>query len=71
MRKARALIVSAALATGLLLSFGAAPAQAEERLRGVYYDYSECARVGQLGYQEGWWGYWRCVAQYNYYFLYA
>ncbi|WP_188195476.1 hypothetical protein [Nonomuraea sp. SYSU D8015] len=71
MRKARALLVSAVLATGLLSSVNAAPALAAEQLRGVYYDYLDCERAGRYGYDQGWWGYWRCVGQYNYYFLYA
>jgi hypothetical protein len=70
MRKARALLISAVVAAGLVLSLSA-PAHAEARLRGVYYDYSECVRVGQYGQQQGWWGYWWCQFQSNYYFLYA
>ncbi|MCK2214905.1 hypothetical protein MF672_014080 [Actinomadura sp. ATCC 31491] len=70
MRKVRALLVSALLAGGALVSLNAAPAHAES-LRGVFYDYSECQRVGQYGYTQGWWGWWHCEQQYSYYFLYA
>ncbi|MET8988040.1 hypothetical protein ABZ917_19740 [Nonomuraea wenchangensis] len=70
MRKARALLVSALLAGGVLTTFTATPAHAES-LRGVYYDYSECQRIGQYGYSQGWWGFWHCESQYNFYFLYA
>ncbi|MEV0819650.1 hypothetical protein [Nonomuraea rubra] len=72
MRKARAVLVSAVLATGMSLSIGAAPAHAET-LNGIYREYSECQRVGSYGDDQGWWDDWRCEwkSQYYYYFLYA
>lgn len=70
MRKVRALLLSTALATGLVLSVGTAPAQAET-LRNVYYYDWDCHRVGNLGIQSGWWTSYRCVLQYNLWFLYA
>ncbi|GAA0997657.1 hypothetical protein GCM10009555_095580 [Acrocarpospora macrocephala] len=72
MRKVRAVLVSAVLATGMSLSIGAAPAQAET-VKGIYRQYSECQRVGSYGDDQGWWNGWRCEwkSQYYYYFLYA
>ncbi|SEH00124.1 hypothetical protein SAMN05444920_115103 [Nonomuraea solani] len=70
MRKAATLLASTALATGLALSAGAAPAQAET-LRNVYYYDWDCHRVGNLGIDSGWWTSYRCVPQGQYWFLYA
>ncbi|GGL01694.1 hypothetical protein Sme01_46280 [Sphaerisporangium melleum] len=70
MRRLCTLLVTAALAAGLSFSIGAAPAQAES-LRNVYYYDWDCNRVGQLGISSGWWTSYRCVPQYNLWFLYA
>ncbi|MGV9532891.1 hypothetical protein ACWEU6_09995 [Streptosporangium sandarakinum] len=60
MGKARSLAVTAALATGLTLSAGTAPAQADS-IRYVYYLYSDCVNGGSLGIQWGWWTSYTCV----------
>jgi hypothetical protein len=76
MRKMRALLISAALAAGLSLSLGTAPAQADTSVRYVYFLYSDCVNGGQLGIQWGWWTSYYCAYQsvgpndYRY-FLYA
>lgn len=70
MRRIATLLVTTIMATGLAFSVGAAPAQAEV-LRGVYYYDWDCNRVGNLGIGEGWWTSFRCVPQYNLWFLYA
>ncbi|GAA1510432.1 hypothetical protein GCM10009677_49260 [Sphaerisporangium rubeum] len=74
MRKARALLMSAVLATGMTLSIGTAPAHAgTETLQGIYQQYNDCERVGGYGDDQGWWSGYRCEfkSQYYYYFLYA
>ncbi|MEV0203098.1 hypothetical protein [Nonomuraea sp. NPDC050691] len=70
MRKVRTLLVSAALATGVLLSMTAAPAQAES-IRYAYYLQSDCYNGGNLGIQWGWWTSFRCSYENGYWFLYA
>ncbi|MCG5217329.1 hypothetical protein [Streptosporangium sp. KLBMP 9127] len=60
MRKLRALLVSAALTTGVVLTMTAAPAQAES-IRYVYYMEADCHNGGNLGIQWGWWTSYRCV----------
>ncbi|MEU9832643.1 hypothetical protein AB0D67_14030 [Streptosporangium sp. NPDC048047] len=60
MGRARSLAVTAALATGLTLSVGTAPAQADS-IRYVYYLYSDCLNGGNLGIQWGWWTSYNCV----------
>lgn len=59
MAKVRALLVSAALATGVLLSMTTAPAQADS-IRYAYYMQSDCYNGGNLGIQWGWWMSFRC-----------
>ncbi|WP_049570588.1 hypothetical protein [Nonomuraea sp. SBT364] len=59
MPKVRALLVSAALATGVLLSMTTAPAQADS-IRYAYYMQSDCYNGGNLGIQWGWWTSFRC-----------
>ena len=59
MRKVLALLVSAALATGVLLSMTTAPAQAES-IRYAYILQSDCYNGGNLGIQWGWWTSFRC-----------
>ena len=74
MRKARALLMSAVMATGMTLSLATTPAHAgTETLQGIYQQYSECQRIGGYGDNQGWWSDWRCEykSQYYYYFLYA
>ncbi|MEO3811421.1 hypothetical protein ABGB17_20710 [Sphaerisporangium sp. B11E5] len=61
MRRLRALVVSVAIAAGVLFSFGSAPAQADS-IRYVYYYESDCYNGGNLGIQWGWWTSYRCVA---------
>ncbi|MER6178613.1 hypothetical protein [Streptosporangium sp. NPDC001681] len=70
MRRMRALLVSAFLATGLALSVGVLPAQAAT-LRNVYYYDWDCHRVGNLGIQEGGWTSYTCTPQSGFWFLYA
>ncbi|GAA2281924.1 hypothetical protein GCM10010149_28080 [Nonomuraea roseoviolacea subsp. roseoviolacea] len=70
MRKVRALLVSAAVATGVLLSMTAAPAQAES-IRYVYYLQSDCYNGGSLGIQWGWWTSFRCSYENDRWYLYA
>ncbi|GAA5078880.1 hypothetical protein HNP84_004829 [Thermocatellispora tengchongensis] len=76
MRKVRALLVSALLATGLLWA-AAAPAHAEPTIRYVYVYYSDCLYGGQFGINAGWWTSFSCVYQTwpgsteGRYFLYA
>lgn len=60
MRKVRSLAVAAALAAGLTLSVGTAPAQADS-IKYVYYFYADCINGGNLGIQWGWWTSFRCV----------
>jgi hypothetical protein len=62
MRKVRALLVSAAMAAGLLLAVSPAPAQAAS-IRYVYFEYSDCVNGGQLGIQWGWWTSYYCSLQ--------
>jgi hypothetical protein len=74
MRKVRALFVSAALATGMLLSM-TAPAQAES-IRYAYFLQADCHNGGNLGIQWGWWTTYRCSNENAggtawYWFLYA
>ncbi|MFC6086049.1 hypothetical protein [Sphaerisporangium aureirubrum] len=70
MRTVRTLLASAILAAGLAITLTATPAHAET-LRNVYYTSSECYRVGNLGVSSGWWTYYHCDLQYNFWFLYA
>ncbi|GIH51325.1 MULTISPECIES: hypothetical protein [Microbispora] len=66
MGKARALAVTAALAAGLTLSVGTAPAQAAS-IRYVYYLYSDCVNGGNLGIEWGWWTSYSCSYMSNTY----
>ncbi|GII80459.1 hypothetical protein Sru01_54410 [Sphaerisporangium rufum] len=72
MRKLRALLLSAAIGTGVLLSTTAAPAHAES-IRYVYYLQSDCYNGGNLGIQWGWWTYYHCDLDYasNRWYLWA
>jgi hypothetical protein len=58
---------------GVSMTIGATPATAAAQLSGVFKDYSECQRVGNLGVAQGWWDNYSCVweSRYRYYFLYA
>lgn len=72
MRKARAVLVSAAVVLGTTLTIGAAPAHAD-RLAGVFREHSDCERVGTQGVDQDWWNDYSCEweGRYRYYFLYA
>ncbi|WP_061297364.1 hypothetical protein [Herbidospora cretacea] len=72
MRKARAVLVSAAVVLGTTLTIGAAPAHAD-RLAGVFREHSDCERVGTQGVNQDWWNDYSCEweGRYRYYFLYA
>lgn len=72
MRKVRALLISTALAVGVLLSMTATPAQAES-IRYAYILQSDCYNGGNLGIQWGWWTSFRCAYDNSshYYFLWA
>ncbi|GAA3592698.1 hypothetical protein GCM10022419_089510 [Nonomuraea rosea] len=72
MRKVRALLISTALAAGVLVSMTATPAQAES-IRYAYFLQSDCYNGGSLGIQWGWWTSFHCDYDNNshYYFLWA
>jgi hypothetical protein len=75
MRRIRALLVSVAVATGVLLSIGTAPAQADS-IRYAYYLQADCYNGGNLGKQWGWWTSYRCSYETHggnqyFWFLYA
>ncbi|MEU8267346.1 hypothetical protein AB0B89_09265 [Sphaerisporangium sp. NPDC049002] len=78
MHKVRTLLLTVALAGGLAISLGAAPAQAAT-LRNVYYEASDCYRYGTYGVQNGLWTSYTCTYvsngsstwPYGFWFLYA
>jgi uncharacterized membrane protein len=78
MNRIGTLLVTVALASGLALSVGAAPAQAAV-LRNVYSDVNECYRYGNYEVQNGYWASFTCTfvsngsstPPYGYWFLYA
>lgn len=78
MRNLKMALVATVLAGATVFTW-AAPAQAAPILRGVYYENSECHRVGNYGIQNGYWsGPYQCVwypvtGNYppGYWFLYA
>ncbi|MEV6862813.1 hypothetical protein AB0M44_17660 [Streptosporangium subroseum] len=78
MRRVRALLVTVALAGGLAVSAGAAPAHAAV-LRNVYYGSDDCYRYGNYGVQNGYWTSFTCTfvstgsgtPPYGLWFLYA
>jgi hypothetical protein len=78
MRRLGTLLVTVALAGGLAISVGAAPAQATV-LRNVYYGWDDCYRYGNSGVQNGYWPSFTCTfvsngsssPPYGFWFLYA
>ncbi|GAB2957980.1 hypothetical protein ACFMQL_38735 [Nonomuraea fastidiosa] len=73
MRKARAVVCTTVTALAMSLTIGAAPAQAADRLVGVFKHYADCERVGHQGITQDWWQDYSCVweSRYRYFFLYA
>ena len=79
MHRIGTLLVTVALASGLALSVGAAPAQAAV-LRNVYSDMNECYRYGNQAVQAGYFPSFICTfvssglsnnPNYGFWFLYA
>ncbi len=76
MRVTRKLIATPAVAGGLVLGIGVAPAHASQ-LRGVYYTQADCYTAGWYGYNNYGWSYPQCLQQDPYgnattqWFLYA
>ncbi|WP_214109356.1 hypothetical protein [Acrocarpospora catenulata] len=70
MRKVGKLVAAGALAGGLVMGVGVAPAQADT-LRNVYYSSYDCYRYGDYGVQNGLWVWYHCEYQYNLWFLWS